>query len=124
MSRWVIIGGTGYIGAALCHQLVESGLPVVSISRAQQGNPCCARSPQHTRESISLNPGADPGFVFQSGDRVFYATKPGRRPLRSRPTTRAALELDAGQFYSAARLRRALSRGAEQRCSQYLRGNL
>ncbi|MFI2810756.1 MULTISPECIES: NAD-dependent epimerase/dehydratase family protein [Microbulbifer] len=73
MSRWVIIGGTGYIGAALCHQLAESGLPVVSVSRAPQGNPCCAGNALYTHQSISLSPGTDPGFVFQPGDRVIYA---------------------------------------------------
>jgi nucleoside-diphosphate-sugar epimerase len=67
MARWVVIGGTGYIGGALCRYLLAAGETVLSISRAASGPSGC----EHL--SIALNPNAELPDFFQPGDRVVYA---------------------------------------------------
>ncbi|WP_237065437.1 NAD-dependent epimerase/dehydratase family protein [Microbulbifer guangxiensis] len=67
MARWVVFGGTGYIGAALCQQLVAQGLTVVSVSRAGKGPGEC----EH--RSIDLVEADDFEDLFRPGDCVVYA---------------------------------------------------
>ncbi|WP_346836732.1 NAD(P)-dependent oxidoreductase [Microbulbifer sp. SAOS-129_SWC] len=67
MARWVVIGGTGYIGEALCLRLLADGQQVLSVSRAPRSPSGC----EHF--SLSLSPGGDYSSLFQSGDRVIYA---------------------------------------------------
>ncbi|WP_323844648.1 NAD-dependent epimerase/dehydratase family protein [Microbulbifer magnicolonia] len=67
MARWVVIGGTGYIGEALCRRLSASGQQVLSVSRAPSGPAGC----EHL--SLSLSPDSNFSSLFQSGDRVVYA---------------------------------------------------
>ncbi len=67
MARWVVVGGTGYIGEALCRRLTSTGQRVLSVSRAP-GNPVDCE-----HRSLSLSPGSDFSSLFQPGDRVIYA---------------------------------------------------
>ncbi|MCX2795143.1 Nucleoside-diphosphate-sugar epimerase [Microbulbifer thermotolerans] len=67
MARWVVVGGTGYIGRALCRRLNSSGWRVLSVSRAPDGPVGC----KHL--SLQLSPGSDFSHIFQAGDRVVYA---------------------------------------------------
>lgn len=67
MGRWVIVGGTGYIGGALCRTLKLMGQRVLSVSRAKEGPSGC----NHT--SLSLSPDTDFSNLFKPGDRVVYA---------------------------------------------------
>lgn len=73
MARWVVIGGTGYIGEALCRRLSSSGQRVLSVSRAPSGPQNCDHQP------LSLSPDGDFSSLFQSGDRVVYAAGMARR---------------------------------------------
>ncbi|SDJ52903.1 NAD-dependent epimerase/dehydratase family protein [Microbulbifer yueqingensis] len=86
MSRWVVIGGTGYIGAAVCHRLVDSGQEVVSLSRAHSGVPECEGNPRYSHVSLELVPGQLPESLFQHGDRIVYAAGlADRRTCERRP---------------------------------------
>ncbi|SHE77051.1 Nucleoside-diphosphate-sugar epimerase [Microbulbifer donghaiensis] len=67
MARWVVIGGTGYIGEALCRRLASDGQLVLSVSRAPNGPEGC------DHRSLSLTPDGDFSSLFQTGDRVIYA---------------------------------------------------
>ncbi|MFC6632047.1 NAD-dependent epimerase/dehydratase family protein [Microbulbifer taiwanensis] len=67
MARWVVVGGTGYIGGALCRRLCASGQRVLSVSRAPSGPADC----EHL--SLSLSADSDFSSLFQPGDRVIYA---------------------------------------------------
>ncbi|WP_193164722.1 NAD-dependent epimerase/dehydratase family protein [Microbulbifer hainanensis] len=67
MARWVVVGGTGYIGEALCLRLQSDGQQVLSVSRALDGPVGCEH---HTLE-LSLD--SDFPQIFQAGDRVIYA---------------------------------------------------
>lgn len=67
MGRWVVFGGTGYIGASLCLQLVARGSEVISISSSDNGPDGC--------EHLALDLTKDTDFeqLFRPGDRVVYA---------------------------------------------------
>ena len=67
MTRWVVIGGTGYIGEALCLRLQADGQHVLSVSRALDGPVGC----DHL--TFELSPGSDFSQIFQPDDRVIYA---------------------------------------------------
>lgn len=67
MARWVVVGGTGYIGEALCQRLTSTGQRVLSVSRAPGSPVDCEHRSQ------SLSPGSDFSHLFQPGDRVIYA---------------------------------------------------
>lgn len=78
MARWVVIGGTGYIGGALCRHLVSDGRQVLSVSRAS-ANPAAT---EHL--SLELSEKSDFSRIFQPGDRVIYAAGLGNRSLCQR----------------------------------------
>ena len=67
MARWVVFGGTGFIGRAACRHLLASGQQVLSVSRAPSGPAGC--------EHLSLNLSAADTLpqMFLPGDRVIYA---------------------------------------------------
>ncbi|GAA5525348.1 hypothetical protein Maes01_01917 [Microbulbifer aestuariivivens] len=67
MARWVVFGGTGYIGSALCSQLVSEREAVVSVSRAVSGPNGC----EH--RTINMATDTDLESLFQAGDKVVYA---------------------------------------------------
>lgn len=67
MARWVVFGGTGYIGRALCRHLLASGQQVMSVSRAPSGPAGC----EHL--SLNLSDTSDLQQLFMPGDRVVYA---------------------------------------------------
>lgn len=65
--RWVVLGGTGYIGGALCRTLNMMGHIVLSVSRATLGPSGC----KHV--SLSFSPDSDFSDLFKPGDKVIYA---------------------------------------------------
>jgi len=78
MARWIVIGGTGYIGGTLCRRLSSAGQRVLSVSRAPDGPAGC----EHL--TLSLSPGSDFSSLFQPGDRVIYAAGLAGRSDRER----------------------------------------
>lgn len=67
MARWVVFGGTGFIGKAICRHLLSSGQQVMSVSRAPSGPSGC----EHL--SLDLSGTSDLPQLFMPGDRVIYA---------------------------------------------------
>lgn len=67
MARWVVFGGTGYIGSALCMQLVAQGESVISVSRAKSGPDGC------DHRTLDLGEVADFDTFLRPGDHVVYA---------------------------------------------------
>lgn len=67
MARWVVVGGTGFIGEALCRRLQRDGHRVLSVSRSPRGPENC----EHL--SLTLSPDSDFSRLFEPGDRVVYA---------------------------------------------------
>lgn len=65
--RWVIIGGSGFIGRSLCSHLVSGGEEVVSVSRARE-HPV-AGVQQLQRDLLAPEPFDG---LFQAGDRVIF----------------------------------------------------
>ncbi|MCW8127092.1 NAD-dependent epimerase/dehydratase family protein [Microbulbifer halophilus] len=67
MARWVVIGGTGFIGEALCRRLQRDGHRVLSVSRSPCGPENCDHFP------LTLCANSDFSRLFRPGDRVVYA---------------------------------------------------
>lgn len=104
MARWVVIGGTGTIGGALCRHLVSAGQEVLSVSRAPRGPEGC----EHL--SFSLLPENDLSGLFRAGDRIVYAAGlAGRVDCERNPHLARWLNSDC----PVALLRAADSAGAE-----------
>lgn len=104
MARWVVIGGTGTIGGALCRYLVSAGQRVLSVSRASRGPGGC----EHL--SLALLPESDFPHLFRAGDRVVYAAGlAGRGDCERNPQLAHWLNSDC----PVALLRAADSAGAE-----------
>lgn len=80
MARWVVVGGTGYIGEALCRSLQRDGHRVLSVSRSARGPENC----EHL--SLTLSSDSDFSRIFLPGDRVVYAAGlAGRADCERRP---------------------------------------
>lgn len=104
MARWVVLGGTGYIGEALCLRLRADGQRVLSVSRAADGPKDC----DHL--SLQLSPDSDFSSLFQAGDRVIYAAGlADRAECERRPSLARWLNSDC----PLALLRAADAAGAE-----------
>lgn len=104
MARWVVIGGTGYIGGALVRCLLAAGERVLSVSRAPTGPAGC--------EHLSLNftPGSDFSRLFLPDDKIIYAAGLSvRKHCEQNPTAARWLNSDC----PVRLLRAASAAGAE-----------
>ncbi len=102
-TRFVLLGGTGFFGAALARELRSRGLAVVTVARGTRGAP-------DVRADIVRTPHLL-GRIFEPGDTVVYVLglSPLKRPLGGRRRYRE-VHLDGVRSALAAAVERGVSR--------------